>query len=115
MNSNSIKFVKLEIYAPPESLADIVEAFSQAGAGEFGNYDHVYTTSNVSGHWRPLAGSHPTVGTVGEDETAEELKIEVNCRQEIAHLVKKAIQAVHPYETPVINIIPLANDHIEDS
>ncbi len=108
------KYVKLEIFAPVEALSVIVEEFSKAGAGQFGLYDHVYTTSEVTGHWRPLDGAKPALGSVGKDEHAFELKIEVNCRKEIARKVKEAIQKVHPYEAPVINIIPLCNDQIEE-
>ncbi len=104
------KYVKMEIFAPAESVSAILSALIDAGAGEFGEYDHVYTTSKVEGHWRPLAGADPTIGTIGKDETAEEIKIEVNCRRENALKIKNAIQGVHPYEAPVINLIPLCND-----
>ncbi|OJX37976.1 MAG: hypothetical protein BGO78_08005 [Chloroflexi bacterium 44-23] len=108
------KYVKIEIYAPAEALPVIVAEFSKAGAGRFGLYDHVYTTSAVTGHWRPLEGAVPTIGSVGKDEQAQELKIEVNCPKELARKVKEAVRKVHPYEAPVINIIPLCNDQIEE-
>lgn len=113
MDLSDYKYVKLEILAPLDSVDRILSAIFAAGAGKFGNYDHVYTTSRVEGHWRPLPGSNPAIGSTDKDETASELKIEVNCYREIAVNVKNAILAVHPYEEPVINIILLSNAEIE--
>ena len=39
--------------------------------------------------------------------TAPELKVEVTCRAEQAEAAIAAVKAVHPYEEPVINAIPL--------
>jgi hypothetical protein len=41
-------------------------------------------------------------------ETAE-YKIEVNCKRELVNEALKVIRNVHPYEEPVVNVIPLAN------
>ena len=37
----------------------------------------------------------------------EELKVEVTIRREQLHEVMRAIRDVHPYEEPVVNVIPL--------
>ena len=36
-----------------------------------------------------------------------ELKVEVTCRTERVEETLKAVKVVHPYEEPVINVIPL--------
>ena len=46
--------------------------------------------------------------------TAEELKIEVCCRGERLHETLAAVRAAHPYEEPVINVIPLAATGLEE-
>ena len=45
---------------------------------------------------------------------AEELKIEVCCRGERLCETLAAIRAAHPYEEPVINVIPLAATGLEE-
>ena len=39
--------------------------------------------------------------------TEPELKVEVTCPTEQVDRTVEAIKAVHPYEEPVINVIPL--------
>lgn len=100
---------KLEIFIPDEFLPQLQEALARAGAGRIGNYDHCLSAMPVSGFWRPLEGANPYQGTIGRIETGHELKVEVNCARELVREVIRAVREVHPYEEPVINIIPLAN------
>ena len=44
---------------------------------------------------------------MGELCTATELKVEVTCRVADLEKTVAAVKAVHPYEEPVINAIPL--------
>lgn len=39
--------------------------------------------------------------------TEPELKVEVTCRFECMEQTLEVVKAVHPYEEPVINVIPL--------
>ena len=79
----------------------------QADAGHIGDYDSCLSYHPVTGCWRPLEGTHPWLGQAGELCTAPELKVEVTCRAEQAEAAIAAVKAVHPYEEPVINAIPL--------
>jgi hypothetical protein len=109
----NFKQVKLEIFVPQGHVSQVREALAQIGAGVIGNYDHCMATTQVTGSFRPLEGANPFEGKIGKLSTVTEYKIEVNCQRE---LVKQAIQAVknvHPYEEPLINIIPLANHLFE--
>jgi hypothetical protein len=54
-----------------------------------------------------LAGTDPYLGEEGRLSTEPELKVEVTCRREQVDKTLAAIRAVHPYEEPVINVIPL--------
>jgi hypothetical protein len=101
------KMVKLEIFAPLEALPALQEALAEAGAGQIGNYDHCLSISRVQGTWRPLPGSNPYSGEIGYIQKAEELKLEVNCPVDLVPQVIQAIRRTHPYEEPVINVIPL--------
>jgi len=100
---------KLEIFIPADQVEALREALGQVGAGRIGNYDHCCAVSEVQGYWRPLEGAQPFQGQVGVAETGRECKVEVNCPRELVKATLKAIRAVHPYEEPLINIVPLAN------
>ena len=103
----NIKFFKLEIFIPETHLIDLQKALQKADAGHIGNYDSCLSYAPVTGVWRPLEGTHPYLGTENELCQAPELKVEVCCKRENLENTVKAIKAVHPYEEPVINILPL--------
>lgn len=98
---------KLEIYIPETHLEALRRALQAVDAGHIGQYDSVLSYSPVTGCWRPLAGASPYLGTVGDVSTELELKVEVICRAERLEETMAAVKAVHPYEEPVINVIPL--------
>ena len=102
---------KIEIYIPAEYLEKLQAAITRAGAGKFGMYDYSMAVMQVKGYWRPLAGAHPFKGEIGQIETADEVKVEINCKHEHIPEVLRSIREVHPYEVPVINILPLMNQY----
>ena len=102
-----VSFLKLEIFLPETHLAVLQEALRAVDAGHIGNYDCCLSYSPVTGCWRPLAGAGPYLGEVGELCRAPELKVEVTIRAEGLEDTLAAIRRVHPYEEPVINVLPL--------
>lgn len=102
-------FFKLEIFCPEENVDEILETLAKAHAGEVGNYDHCSTILQVQGSYRPLEGAKPAFGEVGKLIKGTERKIEINCREENLIEAIQAVRSVHPYEEPVINVIPLVN------
>jgi len=102
--------VKLEIFTPEEFVHVLREEISKAGAGIIGFYDHCASVTEVRGYWRPMQGASPCDGKIREISERWECKVEVNCPREAVPGVIRAIRSVHPYEEPLINIIPLAND-----
>jgi len=106
---SSSPFFKIEIYAPEENVDDILTALAAAHAGEIGKYDHCASVIPVQGFWRPLEDAEPYQGNPGELYSGSEVKIELLCREEYLLEAIGAVREVHPYEEPVINIIPLAN------
>ena len=102
-----ITYCKLEIFLPQTHLSALQHALAQAGAGHIGNYDCCLSYSPVTSCWRPLSGTHPYLGTTGELCTQPEIKVEVVCSTDRLDQTLQAIKAVHPYEEPVINVIPL--------
>lgn len=101
--------VKLEIFAPQEYTLNIRDALAKVGVGVIGNYDHCVAVTPVRGYFRPVEGANPFDGEVGKISEVAEYKLEVNCRRELVKDAIMAIKSVHPYEEPLINIIPLAN------
>jgi hypothetical protein len=102
-----IRLVKIEIYVPEEFIIPIRDALHQVGAGRIGDYDHVFSITNVSGYWRPLENSLPYNGIKGSIHFGQECKIEVRCPIELAEKSIQTVKLIHPYEEPVINVIPL--------
>ncbi|HSM24234.1 MAG TPA: hypothetical protein VK856_05170 [Anaerolineaceae bacterium] len=113
MNLHDITQVKIEVYLPVENLEEMRKALTESKAGIVGNYDNVFATTQVTGHWRPLTGANPYLGKTGVLETAPEIKLEINC--DIEHVAKslQAIRAAHPYEEPLIRVIPILNQFFE--
>lgn len=105
------KFLKIETFIPGEYLARLREELNEAGALSIdSSYDYVMAVSKVTGSWRPLEGSSPFKGEVGRICEAEELKVEFCCSAGLMEQALRAIRTVHPYERPVINVIPILND-----
>jgi hypothetical protein len=102
--------VKLEIFIPEENVDGLRETLAATGAGVIGNYDHCCSVTPVRGYWRPVEGANPYDGRIGEISEGHECKVEVNCPREILPQVIHAIRAFHPYEEPLINIIPLVDE-----
>lgn len=66
--------------------------------------------SEVIGTWRPLQNAQPYLGKYNEISREIELKVEVIIKIEDIDKTIHEIKNIHPYETPVINIIPLLNE-----
>ena len=101
------EFIKLEIFIPESHFYALQKALQDVDAGHIGNYDSCLSYSPVMGTWRPLEGTHPYIGKQNEVSCEPELKVEVTIRAERLKETVTAIKAVHPYEEPVINAIPL--------
>lgn len=99
--------VKLEIYVPEEALDSIREALNMLGACHIGRYDSCSSVVQVAGTWRPLPGAQPYDGAVGELSRGTECKLEVVCPLNLATEAVEKVRQLHPYEEPVIHVLPL--------
>lgn len=104
---NDFLYCKMEIFIPKSHLKALQEALRSVDAGHIGNYDNCLSYSEVTGCWRPLAGSNPYFGQEDIVSAEPELKVEVTCLRKKVDTTIEAIKKVHPYEEPVINVIPL--------
>lgn len=104
------KKVKIEVYIPEEYRDKLREALNDIGVLGVGNYDNVMSVTKVTGYWRPLKNANPFDGEVNKLSKASEDKIEFATDINNVENAVKVIKEVHPYEEPVINIMPLIND-----
>ena len=103
---------KLGVMVPADDADGMRAALAGAGAGEIGDYDHASFTVAGEGRFRPLPGADPTIGSVGEAERVDEVRIEVVFpRGRRAHVVR-AMLAAHPYEEPAYDVLELADPRI---
>jgi hypothetical protein len=107
---NELKRVKIITYAPPENIESIRQAVCSAGAGNIGNYSDCSTRIKCIGTFKPLKEAEPFIGQTDKLEEVEENILEVTCSVEKAKEVITEIRKMHPYEEPVIDIIPLLEE-----
>ena len=87
--------------------AVVLAVGEEADAGHIGKYDCCIAVTKVTGSWRPLAGASPYKGIPGKLCECEELKVEVTVKAKNLHRTIESIKRIHPYEEPVVNVIPL--------
>ena len=96
------------VYVPESHKGAVKEALFEIGIGEFGGYSHCCWETQGTGQFKPLAGSHPAVGTVGSIHHEPEYKLEFLCDCETKlKQVLTALKSSHPYETPAYGVIKL--------
>jgi dinuclear metal center YbgI/SA1388 family protein len=100
---------KLVVFVPVAYAEQVREAITGAGAGAIGDYDSATFSSVGEGRFRPLPGADPAVGTVGDVETVEEVRIEAVLDRRLRNQVVTAMLGAHPYEEPAYDVIPLAS------
>lgn len=101
------KRVKLGV-SVPLSHADIVRAaLGSAGAGKVGNYEFCSFSMRGIGRFRGNEHSNPVIGQKEVLEAVEEEWIEVICEFVKLPEIIAALKAVHPYEEPTYDVIPL--------
>lgn len=102
-----IDTVKLEIYVPKEYIEELRDELALVGVCQVGNYSHVVSYQESEGYWKPLEGSNPYNGEKGKICSGKEVKMEVICPIEKVQKALEVVKNKHPYEEPLINVIPL--------
>jgi dinuclear metal center YbgI/SA1388 family protein len=100
---------KLTVYVPAGDAERLRGALAEAGAGRIGDYDHASFSTPGEGRFRPLAGANPTIGTVGEVEVVDEVRVEVVLDRHRRAPVVRAMLAAHPYEEPAYDVVELGD------
>ncbi|MDR3075380.1 MAG: hypothetical protein LBU30_05015 [Candidatus Methanoplasma sp.] len=101
------KAYKISLTIPPSFKDVLMDTVNGSMKQMFPGYDRAFSISRTEGTWRSLEGSDPYIGEVGKISVEEELRIDFAVSADDLTDVIKAIRAVHPYEEPAIDIIPL--------
>ena len=99
---------KVVVFVPGADADAVRRALAEAGAGRIGRYDSASFTSPGEGRFRPLDGATPAIGSVGELELVDEVRVEVVSPRDHRENVLAAMLAAHPYEEPAYDVVELA-------
>ena len=102
-----VRVYKIVVFVGSDALGQVKCALFHAGGGRIGNYDSCCFVSRGTGQFRPLPGSRPHEGSVGEIEEVEEFRLEAVVADDKIRAVVKAVLAAHPYETPAYDVVKL--------
>ncbi|WP_434561443.1 YqfO family protein [Pseudomonas sp. Z5-35] len=95
---------KLCFFVPASHVDEVKSAVFAAGGGRIGDYDHCAWQVLGLGQFRPLDGSQPFIGEVGQLEQVEEWKVELVVADGLIRTVVEALKHSHPYETPAYEV-----------
>lgn len=98
---------KIAVNVPPDFLEDVMDAVTASIEPLYPGYDRCFCHWPVTGTWRPLEGSNPFDGRIGEICVAREIRLEFAVKERDLRNAVGAIRRVHPYEEPAIDVIPM--------
>ncbi len=101
------KAYRVSVNIPAGTEQGFMDSVNEVLHPLYPGYDRCFCWWTVNGTWRPLEGSNPFRGRVGEIETAAEVRIEFAVREEDLQTVVARIAEIHPYEEPAIDVVPL--------
>ena len=107
--TNTETLYKLAVYVPNTHADKVKNALSDAGAGHIGNYSHCSFSSQGIGSFKPLDNANPYIGSLGEVELVEEVKIETIVPNKTLGGVISSMIKAHPYEEVAYDIYKLEN------
>jgi len=104
LQRSSEKVFKFAIYVPIKHADKVRRALFNAGAGKIGNYTE--TSFNIAGQgtFKPMEGTNPFIGKIGEKEIVSEIKIETVVSERNLESAIQAMKIAHPYEEPAYDI-----------
>jgi dinuclear metal center YbgI/SA1388 family protein len=106
---------KLVVFVPAEKADDVRHAIAGAGAGAIGDYDQCTFSTTGEGRFRPLEGANPSIGSVGNVEVVDEVRIESVMPRSRRTAVVAAMLAAHPYEEPAYDVLELADPGVAET
>jgi len=96
--------------APHQHVDDLLQAIHEAGGGRLGEYSHSAYLIQGEGRFMASAAAHPGIGKAGQLNKVGEVRIETFCDKKDAKRVLAAIRDAHPYEEPIMYLIPMIDE-----
>jgi hypothetical protein len=87
-------------YVPVDFVDSVVDAMSEAGAGDIGEYRACAFVCRGTGQFEPKQGANPFIGQTGRLEKVDEARVEMVCEPGRVRAALSALIEAHPYETP---------------
>jgi hypothetical protein len=88
----------------------VLKALAAAGAGVIGHYTCCSFSVAGRGRFKPDSEANPAVGGRQRINVEPEIRIETFCARDRVRSVVAALRAAHPYEEPVIYILPMLSE-----
>ncbi|MDR2301495.1 MAG: Nif3-like dinuclear metal center hexameric protein [Deltaproteobacteria bacterium] len=101
-------FLKLVAFVPKGFEDKIRDAAARAGAGTIGKYEGCFFKAPGQGGFKVPLDAKPFMGTPGQDETAEEFRLEMILPAHLRDQIAQAVKAAHPYEEPAFEFYGLS-------
>jgi dinuclear metal center YbgI/SA1388 family protein len=98
---------KVVVFVPRADRDAVLSAAFRAGAGRIGAYEECSFSIPGVGSFFGTESTKPAVGQAGRRESVRELRIEFVCPWDRLADVLAAVQDVHSYEQPAIDVFPL--------
>ncbi|SEH46881.1 hypothetical protein SAMN05192559_101619 [Halobacillus karajensis] len=103
----NFSYVKFEVLIPEEYIVPLRDQLNKKKVLTVGEYDHVVSYTETKGYWRPLEASEPYAGEKNKVAFGSECKMEFKSSYKRIEEIIDLIKINHPYEEPVINVVPL--------
>lgn len=103
--TNSKLYQKIVAFVPETHWKAVYDAMTSAGAGTMENYAGCAYLTHGEGTFLPMEGADPFLGTLGKQETVQEVRIEMVCPPQKTKEVVAAMKQVHPYEVPAYDVM----------
>lgn len=96
---------KWGVTVPSSDATTVKNAVFEAGAGTVGDYTEASFEFDVTGQFRPSDAATPHIGSHGELEKVDELRVEFVAPRRVREAVRGALLKAHPYEEPAYDVV----------
>lgn len=100
-------YFKVQVFIPEEDVETFKDKMNEEGFASEGDYEYCFFSTKGAGQFKPVANAQPHIGELDQIETVEEVKVEFMIQNHERTKAEYYINALHPYETPVYDFIPL--------
>ncbi len=109
LENSGTEWYKFVVFVPLEAEQNIREVICSNGGGNYKNYSCCTFNIEGTGTFKPLEGSNPYIGDVGNLEFVKEIRIECVVEKKNLKNLINAVLENHPYEEPAFDVYKLEN------